>query len=141
MDGDIFGNLMDWGHVLDKIEGLAKKKHLDEYQAGLTRILKYRDNWRLREAVLECVGQVEKPCSDLIREVMNIMADEGTYYDMRILATNALGELICKCSADQEADSNRARCTELMRAFLESPQPPIFHEALENSLRSITTRY
>ena len=140
MDGDIFGNLMDWGHVLETLEGLSKNNHLDEYQAGLARILKYKDNWRLREAVLECVGQVEKPCSDLVREVMNIMADDGTYYDMRILAAAALGELVCKCSADQEVESNRIRCTELMRAFLESPQPPIFHEALENSLRSITAR-
>lgn len=33
MDSDIFGNLMDWGHVLQALGGLEKDKHLDEYQA------------------------------------------------------------------------------------------------------------
>lgn len=135
--GDVFGNLTDWGQALETIEKLRKENRLDEYQAGLIRILRYKDNWRLREAVLECVGQVKEPSSNLVREVMSIMADDKTYYDMRILATTALGMLIGKCSNDKDADLNKARCKELIRTVLESPQPPIFHEALEKSLRSI----
>lgn len=52
MDSDIFGNLMDWGLVLDKLDDLKKSEKLHKHQADLIRILRYRNNWRLRETVL-----------------------------------------------------------------------------------------
>lgn len=135
--GDVFGNLKDWGRVLDTLESLTNQNRLDECQAGLIRILRYKHNWRLREAVLECIGRVKRPNHKLIREVMGILAEEDTYYDMRILAATALGELIRESSSDIQADSIGFKCKELMEALLESPQPPIFHEALKKSLKSI----
>lgn len=135
--GDMFGNLEDWGRLLDTIEELTRENRLHEHQSGLIRILRYKDNWRLREAVLECVGKVEEPRPDLIKEVMKIMSDENMYYDMRILAATALGELMGKSLDDIEAHSIRDQCRTLMRTLLDSPQPPIFHEAIEISLKSI----
>ncbi len=135
--GDVFGNLKDWGRVLDTLESLTNQNRLDECQAGLIRILRYKDNWRLREAVLECVGRVKKPGHELMREVMGILADEDTYYDMRILAATALGELIRKTPSDIQSDSGGFQCKKLIKSLIESPQPPIFHEALRKSLKSI----
>lgn len=72
---------------------------------------------------------------------MNIMVDEGAYYDMQFLAATARGELICKCSYDHDADSDRTRCMEPMRSFLDPPQQQIFHEAIKNTLRSINAGF
>lgn len=53
MKGDVFGDLRAWGRVLGQIAELRKAKKLDEHQEGLTRILRYPSNWRLREEVLD----------------------------------------------------------------------------------------
>jgi hypothetical protein len=135
--GDVFGNLMDWGQALDALDKLSEEKRLDEHQSGLMRILRYKGNWRLREAVLECVGRLDDPRPDLAREVMNIMADDNTYYDMRILAATALGEMLSRAAEEAEFNSIKIKCLDIIKSYLDSPQPPIFHKALEKSLSLI----
>ena len=38
---DVFGSLLDWGHVMEQIVDLKNAGKLDEHQDGLSRILRY----------------------------------------------------------------------------------------------------
>ena len=142
MEGDIFGNLRDWGRVLSLVEDIKKSKTLDTYQQGLVRILRYRDNWRLREIVLEYIKDLNNPSDELMLELITIMMDENIYYDARILAADAISELIPKCKENQEqkVTISRAIIIEKMKALLDSPQPPMFHEAINKTLEVIRNK-
>ena len=76
---DIFGNLTDWEQVLDKLNDLKKSETLHKHQAGLARILRYRNNWKLRETVLEYITYINEPSDEILTEAINIMMDEGVY--------------------------------------------------------------
>ena len=90
MRRDDFGNLRDWGSVMDRLERLRDEAVLDEHQAGLARILRYRGNWRLREAALEAIQYVKEPSDELLARVLDIVADQGLYREVRVLAARAL---------------------------------------------------
>ena len=94
MEQDPFGNLMNWDAVLDILDELAENDGLNECQGGLIRILKYKGNWRLREEVLKRVGEIQGPSHHLILQVLSILDDDNTYYDARILAGDALVQML-----------------------------------------------
>lgn len=102
MSDDIFGNLTDWGSVMDTIEGLRERRKLDGHQEGLTRILRYRDNWRLREIALDCVKEVSKPSDELLHAVLAIMMDEDIYYEARVMAAEALADVFSRCRGENK---------------------------------------
>lgn len=134
MDKDIFGNLTDWGTVLDEIENLRQSRSLDAHQAGLVRILRYRDNWKLRETVLECLKDLIRPNADLVDAVWDIMMDETVYYEQRILAADGLGHL---CEHCQDA------CGKVlggMRRLLDTPHAPFFHNTLQRVVQQFEAR-
>ena len=93
MSPDIFGNLREWGEVPNQLRQLAESKKLDEHQEGLIRILRYRDNWRLRELVLDVVKSLESPSDELLGALLDIMMDDGVYCEARVLAAHALSQL------------------------------------------------
>lgn len=135
MDSDIFGNLIDWGHVIETLDRLKELKQLDKHQDGLTRILRYRDNWRLRETVLKHIVHLVEPTEELVQEVINITVDEDTYLDLRILAFDTLSHLIplcIKCN-DTKGRNLVEIAIENMNKLLNSPQSQIFHEAVHLS--------
>ncbi len=137
MSSDIFGNLMDWGQAIDKLNQLKQKKILNEYQPGLVRILRYRDNWRLRETVLSYVKDITHPSDDLLTEVLNIAMDENVYYDARILAVEALASLMNNYKNNKENDRiDKNDVNKKIKALLVSPHPPIFHKAIRRSYQS-----
>lgn len=43
MNQDIFGDLREWGVVLERLNDLKQSQKLDDYQEGLTRILRYQE--------------------------------------------------------------------------------------------------
>lgn len=139
MDSDIFGNLMDWGLVLDKLDDLKKSEKLHKHQAGLIRILRYRNNWRLRETVLKYITYLNEPSDEMLTQVLNIMMDESVYLDARILAADALANLIRKRKDARENDQaiDKAVVIEKMETLLDSPQPPFLNEAIRKSLKII----
>ncbi|MBL7186574.1 MAG: hypothetical protein ISS70_09625 [Phycisphaerae bacterium] len=139
MGSDIFGNLIDWGHIIETLDRLIELKQLDRYQDGLTRILRYRDNWRLRETVLKHIVHLAEPTEELVHEVINIAVDEDTYLDMRILAFDALSHLIPLCIKRNDIKGHNLVETaiENMNKLLNSPQPPIFHEVVTKALKTI----
>ena len=129
MDKDPFGNLRDWGPVLDQMELLAQENRLSDCQSGLIRILRYKGNWRLREEALKCAAQIQTPCEALFFQVLNILADDNLYYDARILASDALIRLL-RCSENgcsQDIGQELCKITEKLKS---TPQPPFFNKAL-----------
>lgn len=129
MQPDPFGNLKDWGPVLEQIHGLAASGQLDDCQPGLVRVLAYRDNWRLREEILLRVGDIARPSDLLVRQVLRIISDENLYYEVRILAGEAMmtfmKNLQCPFLPETVADIHKA-----LRDLLATPQPPLFEENL-----------
>jgi len=140
MKHDPFGNLRDWGAVLDLLDTLSKSGNLAECQPGLVRILKFKGNWRLREEVLKRIGAISAPSIALVDQVIDVMADDNTYYDARILAADALMQLWEK--GESEALEKAAGKVKSITGKLRNiPQPPFFEDALDRlSLQMDPTR-
>jgi len=142
MENYIFGNLKDWGPVLERMGELAKKGKLGEHQSELIRVLRYDDNWRLREAAIECLADIENPSLALIDEVYAIMMREDLYYDVRILAAHALGKIFCgssksKAPGEPAANPLARKILEGMSRLMKAPQPPVLHKAIRMSIEQI----
>lgn len=127
-----FGNLLDWGIVLDKLEAAKREGGLDSIQDELVRILRYKKNWKLVEAVLEKVEYIKEPSINLIEEVFNTATDYQMYLDARVIAVNSLGTLltILKDSDKEEFRKKYQLFNAMMHRLLDTPQPPIFHDAI-----------
>jgi hypothetical protein len=130
MANDPFGNLNDWGPILETIEELAANGRLADHQTGLTRILRYKGNWRLREEVLKRVAAIETPSKELAFEVLALMADDNIYYDARILAGSALLPLLDNQGAAFRNELHAA-ARKVVQKITSTPQPPFFEKAVE----------
>lgn len=130
MEQDPFGNLTDWGPVLDTLGELADSGRLAECQPGLIRILRFKGNWRLREEVLKRTGEIKAPSRELVLQVLAILADDNIYYDARIMAGDALVQLLKNGPADSAEDLTLT-ARKLVQKLKSTPQPPIFDEALD----------
>lgn len=140
MQPDPFGHLKDWGPVLELVYRLADSGKLGECQPGLARILTYRDNWRLREETLKKIGAIAHPSEALLDGVLNIIADDNIYYEARILACEALADLL-KNMDNSFAAGTKARVARILTEGLAIPQPPLFAEALERLHRVVHERF
>ena len=130
MKDDPFGNLMDWGPVLDKLVELSSNGDLSRCQPGLVRILRYRGNWRLREEALKAAGDVQNPSEELVHQVISILDDDNIYYDARILAGDALLQLLNNAEDVSGGDlQNKTR--NVVDKLKTTPQPPFFEEAIK----------
>ena len=130
MKEDPFGNLTDWRPVLDRLEDLSSNGDLSGCQPGLVRILRYRCNWRLREEVLKIVGDLKKPSKELVHQVIAILDDDNIYYDARIMAGNALLQLLSNAEyiGNDDLQSKTKKVIENLKRI---PQPPFFDKAIE----------
>jgi hypothetical protein len=137
LNSDIFGNLKEWGKVLELLDNLKQSKKLDEHQMGLARILKYGENWRLLEQVLECGKEINQPEDQFLLEVFNIMSDRNIYLDARILALNILVCLFPRINRKNNHKLSQGLIVQNMRNILNLPGPPIFQEAVVKSLESL----
>ncbi len=142
MENNIFGNLTDWGIVLDKLKKLSDSRELDNYQDELIRLLRFDQNWRLREAAIESLHNIDHPNLNLAREVISLINRKDLYYDARILATDSLGKLTTTIVNNRAFDKDILKqfVMEIIKnieALLASPEPPIFHDALQNSMNQI----
>lgn len=137
-----FGNLRNWGEVLEKLEALARLGKLGDHQEELIRVLRFNDNWRLREAVLLTLPKIQEPTPALMDEVLAIMMRNDLDYDVRILAADALGKILCK-----DSPAARRRCEKTKEAarrvldgihrLLDNPQPPILARVLREARERI----
>lgn len=137
---DTFGNLDDWGKVLKTLVDLKETKKLDEHQRELARILRYGENWRLLETVLECAKEVEEPSEEFLKAICNVMDSRGIYLDARVLAVDALECLVPRMSRDHGGDNevNRPFIIRKMKDIQDSTEPPKFQEAIARCLKVIT---
>ncbi|MFZ0614046.1 MAG: hypothetical protein WAM73_17530 [Desulfobacterales bacterium] len=132
MKEDPFGNLTDWGPVLDLLDNLADNGKLADCQPGLVRILRYKGNWRLREEVLRRVGEIQTPSDELIFQVVDILGDDNIYYDARILAGEALIPLLKSIHEDGFCVEINTEIQKVVENLRRTPQPPFFETALKN---------
>lgn len=129
MKNDPFGNLTDWGPVMDTLEDLANNGDLAQCQPGLVRILRYKGNWRLREEVLKRIGKIQTPSGELVEQVVAILDDDNLYYDVRIIAGNSLVQLLTKtqvCITDDILNNAK----KVIGKLKSTPQPPFFEKAI-----------
>ncbi|GAB6190583.1 hypothetical protein [Desulfocastanea catecholica] len=131
MQADPFGNLRDWGPVLELVCRLSDEGKLSECQHGVTRILAYRDNWRLREETLKRIGTIQNPSDEMIGQVLKIIADEKLYYEVRILACETMEELM-KNSYGKFAAEVETAILKTIEELLSMQHPPIFVPALKS---------
>jgi hypothetical protein len=130
MTHDPFGNLNDWGMVLKLLEELGDKDRLTDCQPGLIRILQYKGNWRLREEVLKRAGEIQNPSTDLVFQILTTLADDNLYYDARILAGDALIQLLKTIheGLDTEIIEKIRKVVQKLRS---TPQPSFLNDALK----------
>lgn len=134
MVDDVFGNLREWSQVPAQIAGLQSGNRLDEHQEGLIRILRYRDNWRLREIALAAAKDLKRPSAELLGQLLGIAADEGVYDTARLLALQALTALLADKARQAE---ERIRFVNELNTLLTRPASPLVREALRKSLASL----
>lgn len=139
MTQDPFGNLREWGSVMELLEDLKSTGCLAECQRGIIRILRFRENWRLREEVLKQLGHIETPSEELIEEVCRIVLDDSTYYELRILASSVLARLIQNKREliGPEFRPQAESIMESLKSAMEIHHPPIFRDALGHCLQSL----
>lgn len=138
MSHDPFGNLEDWGRVLVTLKELTEQGRLDEAQAGIIRLLRYRDNWRLKESALVAARQIGAPSEALVSAVLRVLEDGSTFVDARILAAKALGDLGCRDGVDGPFRVAFGDCIRsVLERQLESPEAPVLTRAIEEAMRKI----
>lgn len=138
MNGDIFGNLREWGHIPEQLAELAQAGELDDDQEGLIRLLRYRHNWRLREMALESIEHLRSPTRRLLSEVLDILTDEGVYCEVRMLAASVLAGWLRRTDiSDPKSFRIARRIMEQLTGIVESPQPPVLHEAVRYVLAAV----
>lgn len=142
MENDIFGNLMDWGSALDKLHQLRDTGKLNNHQDELIRMLRFDGNWRLREAAVEASSTLTAPGVETVKQLVELIKRGDLYYNIRTMAAEALSTLV------PVVMENKALNRDLVRLFvneanhevtrlLSSPEPPIFHDALDHALEQI----
>lgn len=131
---DIFGDLREWGQVLKQIEQLGLAGHLDEHQEGLTRVLRYRYNWQLRQAALRAVRDLRKPSKDLLGVLLDIVADEYCDLETRVLACETVLNLIRSHREQERTDDFESDVFERAGELLRAPQPPVIRAAVKRWL-------
>ncbi len=134
-------NFLDWGRVLEELQELKELGLLDEHQSGLKRILRYRGNWRLREYALECVKEVTAPTKDLVQEICALMCDEDVYPELRMLAVDAIRQLVLANPAMASLPFHReATVFERMKGLVGVPMHPLLQRKIARATEEISAR-
>lgn len=138
MTTDIFGNLAEWGHVLDQLKKLREEKLLDEHQSGLARMLRYRTNPRLMEQVLICALDISQASDALIADVLDVVVSTEVVLPFRTQAARALGHLLThRPPQTSVASLDIKQVVETMESLATVPGPPVLIAALEGALGEV----
>lgn len=129
---DPFGNLQEWGLVLEKLDQLKSSGQMEHHQNGLIRLLRYKTNWRLREAALHGMARVVYPSEELIREILEVVLSDSAYYELRVLAVETLAALAGKTAANGSyaASFRPVPVARELHVLIRVPHPPILTEAV-----------
>lgn len=135
MTHDPFGNLQEWGHVIENIGVVFQNGDAENCQRGLIRILRHKGNWRLREEALKHIEKLEKPKEELIKELIKLLDDENVYYELRIMAYNSLMRIIDKNKACSEKLLKEAH--QVLERINSTPQPPFFLKSINSYTQNL----
>jgi len=80
--------------------------------------------------VLKHVVEIQTPSRALADQVVAILADDNIYYDARIIASNALIQLLKKIESS-DRDDIQARLQKVIQKIKSTPQPPFFDQAVD----------
>ena len=132
----VFGHLENWDCVLERLEELTRSGQIDDCQEALVALLRYPDNWRLREAALEAAATVVRPTAALVRQLCRLTVDERLYFQARVLAAEALGAALARLQGSDEAEADELlrEAREQMQALLRGHGVPVLHQAVRRSL-------
>lgn len=139
MGSDIFGDLQDWGRVLEAIERLRLQHELEAHQPGLARILRYRGNWQLTESVLRAAVDFERRDDVLAAEVLHVLVDAESNLETRVLAARAAGALLRR-PAPQGSSFDERRALETIEDVARQPGPPVLQQAAADALQALRAR-
>nr|WP_321400211.1 hypothetical protein [uncultured Desulfobacter sp.] len=144
MKDQIFGNLTDWVNALDTLNLLKKSASLDNHQEELVRLLRHEGNWRLREAAVEAAATLKMPSIETLKQIVKLIVRDDLYYNIRILASKTLSTLIPVIMANAGINKDLVRrfindANHEVTALLSSPEPPMFHDALDIIYEQIQT--
>lgn len=131
MANDIFGDLQNWMRVLDRMEQLANEGSLDQHQQGLARVARYPFNWRLRQAALRTIALLKEPSEEVIDVVLRILSNEHGDLEIRILAGDALAQIMSHGGTGWLSEKTRCRIEQIILDILETTQPPVLHQAAQ----------
>jgi hypothetical protein len=138
MKGDPFGNLMDWGQALERLQEMEEEGALDQAQPGLIRLILYPLNWQVRHRALIAARKVTEPNAQLMVTIADVMADPGCYTDTRVLAAKALGEFADHgAMADSSESTDVSELLGVLTTILNSPEAPILHRAVDEVVSKI----
>jgi len=133
MSEDPFRDFTAWGRTLERLEQLTREGELDGCQDALLDMMRSQ-NWRLREAALEAARRVREPSQDLVSQVCGIMANEGLYYQVRVLAAETLG--VCLERLRDQAGVRREIRAQ-MHELLAGIDVPVVHRAVRRILPTV----
>ena len=132
-----WNSLLEWDRALAWMEYAIRQHSLDSRQTDLAWLLRFSDNWRLREAALKAVRHLNEPSAILMDEVIRIVEDESLYSGVRMLAVQALVDLL----ADRPSTGIPAKCRKAIIASLRwvaaESHPPVLVEAAREALGTI----
>jgi hypothetical protein len=132
MPTDVFGDLQEWGCVLNRLDDLRKAGVLDDHQSGLARLIRYQHNWRVQQEALLAAACVSRPVEPLIHATAKVLDDREAILENRILAARALGSLLsCLQSGEDGLTCEAGSAALVMKAVLADGGPPILQRAVE----------
>ncbi|MGE5644628.1 MAG: hypothetical protein ACM336_02430 [Acidobacteriota bacterium] len=133
----LFGDLQEWGRVLDQVRRLRQDGTLDQHQPELARLVRYPSNWQLRQAGLRAAAELKTAGDEVLRATVRVLADEEMDLDTRVLAGNAVSRMLG--AADSRiGDAARAEAIGAIGDLLKKHQPPVLHECARRWQESLS---
>jgi hypothetical protein len=131
MTYDVFGDLRDWGRVIEQVRRMRDDGSLDDHCPGLARLVRYPSNWRIRESALRAAAELEKPSDEVLRAAVRVLEDDEIDFKTRVLAGTAVCQALSRDTGTISA-AVRSDAMKCIANLLSTPQPP----ALQRSARA-----
>ena len=80
--------------------------------------------------MLKRMGDVQTPSKELVHQVIAILDDDNIYFDARIMAGDALIQLLNN-TEDISSDDLQGKVQKVIEKLKSTPQPPFFDKAID----------
>ena len=136
MTTDAFGDLREWGVVLESLERLRAAGGLDDQQVGLARLLR-APNWRLRDAALDAASSITQASDILIAEVLNVIVCPDNEIRQRVVAGTVLPHLVARRRGPTDSPYTLQAVRRTLGDMLPMLHPPVLAEAITDAFQRI----